>query len=107
MNHAEAYERAKRIKRSWFGGPPVDEWTGYLAGFDDVERADRVTHDWRGKVEHATFKRFGDDYRSLAHIERAREQPAPESPWPRITREQRYAILRQAGCRQRYTGGDE
>lgn len=106
MTHDEARELAVRIKRSWYGGPPVDEWTGYLAGFEDVERASRVIDDWRGKVEHVTFKRFGDDYRTLAHIARAQAEPEPEPQGPRLTRAERFAILARAGCRERYTGGE-
>lgn len=103
MSHEDALELAKRIKRSWLGGPPLDEWTDYLAGFDDAEQAARVVSDWRGVVDHATFRRFGDDYRTLTYIARAEAQPAPEPTGPRLTRDERYAILAQAGCRERYT----
>jgi hypothetical protein len=102
MTRDEAIGLAKRICNCWHGGPPHNEWADYLAGLDDPERAGRVFLRFRGELEHTpTFKRFGEVYRALAHTANVIEMP--ERPLPKLSREERNAILAANGAPERYT----
>ncbi len=101
MNRDEALELARRIKRCHHSIVPLDDWTGYLAGFDEQQAA--ATVDALRETDPLGFKEFGDKYRELAR----RAQPSnvlamPERPAPRLTREERIAILEANGAPARF-----
>ena len=101
MNREDATELAKRIKRCHFGGPPLEEWIGYLTGLPDPAIAERAFNELR-ETDWVTFKQFGNKYRELAR--RANAATAPTAPRTGqaftydLTREQRMALLRGAGA---------
>jgi hypothetical protein len=101
MTRDDALGLARRIASCWYG-VHVNEWADYLAGLDDPERASRVFLQFRGELEHTpTFKRFGEVYRALAHTANVIEMP--ERPLPKLSREERNAILAANGAPERYT----
>lgn len=101
MTRDDAVDLAKRVAKSWRGGPAFAEWCNHLEhGFDDPQLAAAALDGLR-EVEPLSFKAFGEKYRALARA----AEPAPPAPTfergPLVrdmTREQRLAILARNGA---------
>lgn len=100
MNREDASELARRIKRSHRSIVPLEEWTDYLAGPFEHDLA-TATVDALRETDPLIPRDFGNKYRELARREASSVHPHewPSAPsGPRLTREQREAILRANGA---------
>lgn len=103
MTREDALELARRVKRSWRTHQSLDEWCGFLVGFDDPAIAGRALDQLR-EVEPLAFRDFGAKYRALAASAPAPVESEPAGRLVRdLTREQRMAILAAAGAPRHMT----
>lgn len=65
MTPAEALDLARRIKNTWYGGPPVNEWATELESLD-TGRAGTTYARMKRTVENApSIARFLAEYRAI------------------------------------------
>lgn len=97
MTRDDANALAKRVCNVWRTTIPHAEWANYFVGLDDVAVANRVIDECLER-ELRSFGEFGAEYRARVAVATVAAHEQPEQA-PRLTREQRIAILTRNGAR--------